>query len=157
MIFRAWDLTSPVHYCSDPATYGHTVRSAIAVSAAAPGQPDAPDPAGAPADEAPDPSRRIVIQGNKAWAAATEVRRRWLTTLFARRSAACEVAQFIARQLVRMPEPLRSGLGRAHAQMLFRQLTGRDDHDWLEACETAPAGACRWWCSPRSPPPLRTR
>jgi ParB family chromosome partitioning protein len=39
-----------------------------------------------------------------------------------------------------MPEPLRSGLGRAHAQMLLRQLTGRDDHDWLEACETAPTG-----------------
>ncbi len=39
-----------------------------------------------------------------------------------------------------MPEPLRSGLGRAHAQMLFSQLTGRDDHDWLEACDTAPAG-----------------
>ena len=61
-------------------------------------------------------------------------------TLFARRSAPREVAQFVARQLVRMPEPLRSGLGRAHAQMLFSQLTGRDDHDWLEACDTAPAG-----------------
>ena len=39
-----------------------------------------------------------------------------------------------------MPEPLRSGLARAHAQALFSQLTGRDDHDWLEACDTAPAG-----------------
>ena len=140
VIFRPWDLTSPVHYCSDPATYGHTFRSASTASAAAPGQPDVPDPAGPPADDTPDPSRRIVIQGNKAWAAATEVRRRWLATLFARRSAPREVAQFVARQLVRMPEPLRSGLGRAHAQMLFSQLTGRDDHDWLEACETAPAG-----------------
>ena len=140
VIFRPWDLTTPVHYCSDPATYGHTFRSATTASAAAPGQPDAPDPAGPPADDTPDPSRRIVIQGNKAWAAATEVRRRWLVTLFARRSAPREVAQFVARQLVRMPEPLRSGLGRAHAQVLFSQLTGRDDHDWLEACETAPAG-----------------
>ena len=140
VIFRPWDLTTPVHYCADPATYGHTVRGATTASAAAPGQPDAPDPAGPPADDTPDPARRIVIQGNKAWAAATEVRRRWLVTLFARRSAPREVAQFIARQLVRMPEPLRSGLGRAHAQVLFSQLTGRDDHAWLEACETAPAG-----------------
>ncbi len=139
VIFRPWDLTTPVHYCSDPATYGHTVRSATTTSAA-PGQPDAPAPAGPPADEAPDPSRRNVNQGNKAWAAATEVRRRWLVTLFARRSAPREVAQFVARQLVRMPEPLRSGLGRARAQALFSQLTGRDDHDWLQACETAPAG-----------------
>ncbi len=142
VIFRPWDLTSPVHYCADPATYGHTFRFATtaSASAAAPGGPDAPDPAGPPADDTPDPSRRIVIEGNKAWAAATEVRRRWLVTLFARRSAPREVAQFVARQLVRMPEPLRSGLGRAHAQMLFSQLSGRDDQAWVEACETAPAG-----------------
>ena len=55
VIFRPWDLTSPVHYCSDPATYGHTVRSATTASAAAPGQPDVPNPAGPPADDTPDP------------------------------------------------------------------------------------------------------
>ena len=91
-------------------------------------------------EEPPDPSRRIVIEGNKAWAAATEVRRRWLATLFARRTAPRELTQFVARQLVTMPEPVRSGLGRAHHQTLFSQLTGRSDADWVTICDTAPAG-----------------
>jgi ParB family chromosome partitioning protein len=93
-----------------------------------------------PADEPPDPSRRIVIEGNKAWAAATEVRRRWLATLFARRTAPRELTQFVAGQLVSMPEPVHSGLARAHHQMLFSQVTGRSDGDWLTISETAPAG-----------------
>ena len=92
------------------------------------------------AEEPPDPSRRLVIEGNKAWAAATEVRRRWLATLFARRTAPRELTQFVASQLITMPEPVRSGLGRAHRQTLFSQLTGRSDTDWLTLSETAPAG-----------------
>jgi ParB family chromosome partitioning protein len=91
-------------------------------------------------EEPPDPSRRIVIEGNKAWTAATEVRRRWLKTLFARRTAPRELTQFVARQLVTMPEPVRSGLGRAHHQLLFSELTGHTDSDWATICETAPAG-----------------
>jgi hypothetical protein len=51
------------------------------VAAASP-LPD--DPAG---DVPPDPGRRLVIEGNKAWAAAAGVRRRWLPQLFARRAA----------------------------------------------------------------------
>ena len=138
--FRPYDLASPMHYCTDPATYGHTFRYATA-SAAPGGDPGTPDPAGSPpAEETPDPSRRIVIEGNKAWAAATEVRRRWLETLFARRTVPREVAQFITRQLLTIPEPVRSGLARAPGQALFSQLTGRDSNDWLQACVTAPAG-----------------
>lgn len=91
-------------------------------------------------EEPPDPSRRIVIEGNKAWIAATEVRRRWLTTVFGRRTAPRELAQFVARQLVTMPEPVRSGLGRAHHETLFSDLTGQAEHDWVTMCDTAPAG-----------------
>ncbi len=41
----------------------------------------------APAEEPPDPARRLVIEGNKAWQAAAEVRKRWLADeLFARRA-----------------------------------------------------------------------
>ena len=54
--------------------------------------PDDPPPADVP----PDPGRRLVIEGNKAWAAAAEVRRRWLPQLFARRAAPREVARFVA-------------------------------------------------------------
>jgi ParB family chromosome partitioning protein len=141
VFFRAWDLQSPVHYCTDPAAYGHSARSAAPAGAPAPdGDAGEPDPATPAVEEPPDPSRRIVIEGNKAWAAATEVRRRWLVTLFARRTAPRELAQFVARQLVTMPEPVRSGLGRAHHQMLFSELTGHADSDWVSICETAPAG-----------------
>ena len=97
VFFRPYDLASPVHYCTDPAAYGHTFR--YVTGAAAPsGDPGSPDPAGPPpAEEPPDPSRRIVIEGNKAWTAATEVRRRWLPSLFARRTAPREIAPFITR------------------------------------------------------------
>ena len=138
VFFRPYDLASPVHYCADPARYGHTSR--YAATASAPAGAAAPDPNEAPPADPPDPSRRIVIEGNKAWAAAGEVRRRWLAGLFARRTAPREVTVFITGQLLTMPEPLRSGLARAHSDSLFAQLTGRDDREWLEACQTAPAG-----------------
>jgi ParB family chromosome partitioning protein len=140
VFFRPWDLQSPVHYCSDPGEYGHTSRYDRPADAPAPDDGDDPDPVVPPAEEPPDPSRRIVIEGNKAWTAATEVRRRWLATLFARRTAPRELAQFVARQLVTMPEPVRSGLGRAHHQMLFSELTGHAESDWVTICDTAPAG-----------------
>jgi ParB family chromosome partitioning protein len=140
VFFRPWDLQSPVHYCTDPTIHGHTSRTADQASPPAPGgEAGDPDPAPA-AEEPPDPSRRIVIEGNKAWTAATEVRHRWLATLFARRTAPRELTQFVARQVVTMPEPVRSGLGRAHHQMLFSELTGHTDTEWLAMCETAPAG-----------------
>ena len=102
VFFRPWDLRSPVHYCTDPATFGHTSRYASPTA----GAPDGGEPdLGAVAEASPDPSRRLVIEGNKAWTAATEVRRRWLGTLFARRTAPRELTQFIARQLITMPEP----------------------------------------------------
>jgi ParB family chromosome partitioning protein len=138
--FRPWDLRSPVHFCTGPAAHGHTLRHTSPAGIRAPGDAGDASPAAPPAEEPPDPSRRIVIEGNKAWTAAAEVRRRWLATLFARRTAPRELTQFVASQLVTMPEPVRSGLGRAHHQGLFATLTGRSDSDWMTVCETAPAG-----------------
>jgi ParB family chromosome partitioning protein len=57
----------------------------------------------------------VVIEGNRAWAAAAEVRKRWLKQLFARRAAPKEAARFVTTQLLTMPEPLRLGLGGAHS------------------------------------------
>jgi ParB family chromosome partitioning protein len=139
VFFRPWDLRSPVHYCTDPAAHGHVSRYESPAGAPPPGnggEPELPTPA----EEPPDPSRRLIIEGNKAWTAATEVRRRWLATLLARRTAPRELTQFVARQLISMPEPVCSGLGRAHRQALFGQVTGRSDADWLTISTTAPAG-----------------
>jgi ParB family chromosome partitioning protein len=142
--FPSWNPLNPVHYCISPAEHGHTVRTfgLPGGGGAAAGQvtpPDAlPDP---PADPDPDPSRKLVIEGNKAWKAAGEVRKRWLSgQLFARRTAPREVAPFVARQLLTMPDPLRQGLAAAHSRLLFNEITRQAADSWLEICDTATAG-----------------
>ena len=92
-----------------------------------------------PADAPPDPGRRLVIEGNKAWAAAGEVRRRWLPQLFARRAAPREVARFVAGQLLTMPEPLRLGLAAAPASPMFTDVTGLHADQAADGCDTCPA------------------
>jgi ParB family chromosome partitioning protein len=145
--FQSWNLEHPVHYCAGPAEHGHTVRTfglpsparndgdyAEGADAAAP----APLPDD-PAAEVPDPGRRLVIEGNKAWAAAAEVRRRWLPQLFARRAAPREVARFVAGQLLTMPEPLRLGLAAAPGGPLFTDVTGLHADQAAGGCDTCPA------------------
>jgi ParB family chromosome partitioning protein len=143
VFFPAWDRLHAVHYCADPTGHGHAVRSLLLrpADSAAPGADASdvlPDP---PVEDPPDPDRKLVIEGNKAWRAASEVRKRWLANvLFVRRTAPREAAPFIARQLLTMPDPLRTGLAAAVGLLLFREITGRKAADWLEACDTTPAG-----------------
>jgi ParB family chromosome partitioning protein len=142
VFFRSYDPLTPVHYCTSPGQYGHTFRYGDqSPPAAADGTAGTPAPDGGTPDPVDtDPSRRLVIQGNREWKAAAEVRKRWLATqLFGRRTVPREVAQFVARQLLTMPDPLRSGLGAAHSMVSFTEITGRGDRDWLEICDTAPA------------------
>jgi ParB family chromosome partitioning protein len=84
-----------------------------------------------------------VIEGNKAWDAAAEVRRRWLRTLLTRRTAPKEVMLFLARHLLTMPEPLRASLGTAHRTALFADLAGQSGDEAVQACDTSAAGGCR--------------
>ena len=134
--FVPWDMRYVVHYCLDPEEHGHVSQSSLLArpSTGGAGQVDdvgsgdAPEPGASPvpADEPADPSRRLVIEGNKAWQAAAEVRKRWLAdVLFARRSAPREVAAFVARQLLAMPEPLRTGLAMAPGRLSFARSPGR--------------------------------
>ena len=141
VLFRSWDPTTPVHYCVSPVAHGHALRHADhgAVSGAA-GAADTPGPAGEPSDSRPDAARRLVIQGNRAWKAAAQVRHRWLaSSLFPRRSVPREAAAFVARQLLAMPDPLRSGLAGAHHRGLFTEITGQSADKWDEACDSAAA------------------
>jgi ParB family chromosome partitioning protein len=150
--FRSYDPTTPVHYCADPAGHGHTFRyadtRASASAAGAVGTLSPADPDGSPGQSDPglpdpgpaDAARRLVISGNKAWRAASEVRKRWLVSLFARRTAPREVAPFVARQLLTMPDPMRSGLAAAPGRVLFSEITGQPAASWLEACDTVAAG-----------------
>ncbi len=140
VFFNGWDPLTPQHYCTDPTAHGHTSRYDQAAS------PGLPPPAGAPGPSdpgaaQPDPARRLVIEGNRAWKAAAEVRRRWLAaSLLTRRTAPREAAQFTARQLLAMAEPLRSGLSDASRRDLFRQLTGQTAEALLDSCDTAAVG-----------------
>ena len=144
VFFRSYDPLTPVHYCASPEQYGHSFRQLDQAqpAAAADGRAGTPAPDG----ETPDPGdadsgRRLVIQGNREWKASAEVRKRWLATqLFNRRTAPRETAPFVAGKLLRMPDPVRSGLAAAHSMACFSEITGRLDRDWLEICETAPAG-----------------
>lgn len=142
VFFRSYDLLTPVHYCADPAAHGHTIRDTQPVnSGPSSAASDAPDGAEGFGRAQPDTSRRLVIEGNKAWKAASEVRKRWLSThLFARRAAPREAAQFAARQLLTMPDPLRSNLPVAHSRLLFSEITGKPAESWLESCDTVAAG-----------------
>lgn len=129
-------------YCSDPAGNGHVYRHPFLTP-----QPASDDGENTPAtlpgaqdDPAPDTDRRLVIEGNKAWAAAAEVRKPWVAQLLARRSTPPEVARFVAAQLLTMPEPLRLGLATALMKPLFAELAGPDASKLAEASGSCPAG-----------------
>lgn len=142
--FRPWSPLEPCWYCTSPAANGHTDRYPSAPVSSGPGSP--PDPGspdglrGSLPEQVSDPSRKLVLEGNKAWAAAAQVRQRWLRGLLARRTAPPQAARFIARQLLVMPEPLRACLVSAANTTRFTELTGQQPGQVLEACGTATAG-----------------
>jgi ParB family chromosome partitioning protein len=121
----------PRHYCTDPEANGHAPRYQSAPlpdlrDGAGTGEetPDTESSAGGGAP-APDPRRKLVIEGNQAWVAARTVRKRWLAdNLFARRTTPKEAPPFITTQLLAMPRVLRDALTRAPGSQLFEQLTG---------------------------------
>jgi ParB family chromosome partitioning protein len=144
--FNSWDLLNPVHYCTDPDRHrppGETGLGEPTASASGdPAGPEIPTPAPAASPPAEDPeaaaARRRVVEGNRAWRAASEVRHRWLAgQLFARRSAPREVDVFIAGQLLTMPEALRRYLASAGTSAVFGEVTGKQPGQLTEACATA--------------------
>jgi ParB family chromosome partitioning protein len=147
IVFYPWDPTDPLHYCTDPSANGHQSRFATPPSPPsadhAPGGEEADESGEAafearPADGATEaPSRRLVVQGNRAWIAAAAVRRRWLDAMFARRTAPKEAPLFIAGQLLSMPGPLRNAMTRAPHLPMFGELTGHLSHDQLAAWAAA--------------------
>lgn len=146
--FPHWNLLAPVHYCTSPQEHGHTPAAQgsgqpSGDAGARAGDADGPAVGGVPvpsAEEPPGHARRLVIEGNRAWDAAGQVRKRWLAeVLFARRSAPREVAAFVARQLLTMPEPLRTSLTIAPGRTSFPEVTRQNPGAWLEICDTATA------------------
>ena len=145
--FNSWDLQNPMHYCTDPAGNSHQQPSETGPArptAWASGDPAGPEtPTRGPAEpptEAPEvaEARRRVVEGNRAWRAAAEVRHRWLAgQLFTRRSAPREVDLFVAGQLLAMPEVMRRYLASAPMTAVFAEVTGKQSAQLTEACTTA--------------------
>jgi ParB family chromosome partitioning protein len=77
-------------YCTDYAANGHQMPAPSVTSAA---QPTA-------TSEEKTAERRAVIAGNKAWKSATTVRRDWLRTFAARRTAPKGAMQFLSRAII---------------------------------------------------------
>jgi len=148
--FTRWDLTAPVHYCTDPGQYGHQQpagttsglagQSVPGLGSPGPGLPT-PGPGVPPAENAEAAAeRRRVIEGNRAWRAAATVRHRWLSEqLFAGRSAPREVDVFIARQLLTMPDVLYKYLAPAPGTSAFTTVTGKKAPQMAEGCAAAAA------------------
>ncbi|MFG1949290.1 ParB/RepB/Spo0J family partition protein [Nonomuraea sp. NPDC048826] len=109
--FHSWRTERPEMYCSTPERHGYTPPPAITLP-----------PSAAAADDGP--SRKVVVQGNRAWMAAATVRQEWLATLLARKSAPKPVARFITRVLNDMPAPVRDKLGSASLSTLYGKLGG---------------------------------
>jgi ParB family chromosome partitioning protein len=158
--FRSHDRRTPVFYCTDPAAHGHVSRWAHdthprALSGTGGDADDrssvpgvdgsgglsATDSARVPepvADPAVEQARRLVADGNKAWAAAAEVRKRWVAQLLWRRTAPKQVIRFVAQQLFTMPDALRRGLPAAAGRVVFIELTGKPLEAVLRDCDTSP-------------------
>jgi ParB family transcriptional regulator, chromosome partitioning protein len=157
--FRSHDRRTPVFYCTDPDAHGHVSRWAQPAAATPPASDaagDANDPTNVPgsgdldaypapgqipqpvADPAAERARQLVADGNKAWAAAWEVRKRWVQQLLWRRTAPKEVLRFVARQLFDMPDALRRGLPAAAGRVAFIELTGKPLEAVLHECDTSP-------------------
>jgi ParB family chromosome partitioning protein len=129
--FHSYAPLEPVHYCADPASHGHQPRyqaPALSLGDDSP-SPAHNGPAGSPTGttqpQPPDPTRKLVIEGNKAWTVSGTVRQRWLTDkLLARKTAPKEAMPFIAAQLLTRSGPVRDNLGSATGYPVFHELTG---------------------------------
>src|SRR3954467_6647689 len=73
--------------------------------------------------------RRVVVANNKAWDSARPVRRRWLTTFLARRSAPKDAPQWTAATLAGSSQEVRRALEDGHQTALQLLGLGGDDQD----------------------------
>ena len=127
-VLRSWQ-EEPSWYCLDPAGYGHASKWQMHTLPTSAGDPGSAPDAGSPADSpVPDPGRKLVIEGNKAWVAAGTVRQRWLAEFLSRKSPPTGtgglVAQFVTTQILTMPQPLCQALGRIRDHEMYRILGG---------------------------------
>lgn len=96
-----------VWVCADFPAHGHAERYAAA-GVATTGK------VGGPMSEEQKAERRTVIANNKAWDSATTVRRDWLRSFLARKTAPAEGARWIAQMLAQGSHDLRKAMQSDH-------------------------------------------
>jgi ParB family chromosome partitioning protein len=94
--------------CVDPVEHGHLKKSGAGTGG------DVGDGAKTKADEAARDERRRVIENNKAWRAATVVRREFVKNLIAKKNAPGESSWFIAMWLADPTSPASNALTHRH-------------------------------------------
>jgi ParB family chromosome partitioning protein len=125
-VLRSWQ-QEPSWYCLDPDKHGHARKQQSSLMPTHPiGTRDDAGPADD--DSGPDPSRKLVIDGNKSWDAAGTVRHRWLAEFLARKAppagSGTLVPQFVTTQILTMPVPLCQALGGIRGTGLYQRLSG---------------------------------
>ncbi|MER7363501.1 hypothetical protein [Nonomuraea wenchangensis] len=134
--FYSWRPEEPELYCSTPDEHGYAPPVAQPSSPVSLSSTSAAADTVRPRDDGP--SRRIVVEGNRAWKAAGTVRQAWLTAFLSRKSAPKCVQRFVTRMLNTMPAALCDELGHAKNSTTYRKLGGPMDLD--AALATAAAG-----------------
>jgi len=118
-IYTTWKGAEPIHACIDPRGYGHVARHTYSSIGS--------ERQSGPMTEEQKAERRALIANNKAWRSAETVRRDWLATFAARRTAPKEAAVFLAARLVANV----TSLDKAYTQgrhRLARVLLGLPEH-----------------------------
>jgi ParB family chromosome partitioning protein len=116
-------------FCVDPALHGHHERYAERER-----QPSKTDSDGKLTEDA-KAERRAVIEGNRAWRAAREVRRGFLRDLLARKTAAKGTLRYAVEAVVSFPERVGDGNEELVAQLLGAETATVTDR-W-DSCRSA--------------------
>lgn len=113
-ISRSYDGLRAVHLCTNPKSNGHTKTSTNGSEAIASG----------PMSEEQKAERREVVANNKAWRSAETVRRAWLRTFAARKTAPKDAPALIAYAVTVCANDLTHAAQQGHA--LARTALGMD-------------------------------
>ena len=110
----------PVFVCTDWRKYGHQERLGSLITGMG-------ADSGGRMSEEQKTERRVVVANNKAWDSARPVRRRWLTTFLARKSAPRDAPQWTAATLASCSHEVRRALEDGHQTALQLLSLAGDD------------------------------
>jgi ParB family chromosome partitioning protein len=123
-------ITEVTYVCTDPVAYGHLKAVGNAANANTPRDTTAQDAA----EEAARNERRRVIANNKAWRAASEVRREFVKNLMGRTKAPKGAQAFIALWLADPVSPASNAINHRHSV----------------ACDLLGVEPSSYWSSPKA-------